>query len=135
MRYLTRGMAIDREGRNELINAVIDRDVSLVKQLLLSGIATTFADREGWTALHFAAQNNDPEIADLLLTYGALLESRDRFGNTPLFRAVFSYRGGADCISVLLEAGANPDLMNDHGVSPRHLATTIANYDTRKFFR
>lgn len=127
-------MAIDREGRDELITAVIGRDIRLIKELLSDGIAPNLADRKGWTALHFAAQNNDAETADLLLKNGASPENRDHFGNTPLFRAVFSYRGYDDCISVLLKAGANPDVINNHGVSPRSLAATIANYDTHKFF-
>lgn len=42
--------------------------------------------------------------------------------------------GEAECISVLLAAGADPDSDNDYGVSPRSLAYTIANYDMPKFF-
>lgn len=127
-------MTIDREGRNELANAVIERDVTAVKKLLSKGTDPNWSDREGWTALHFAAQNNDAETADILLRHGAAVESRDKFGNTPLYRAVFSYCGGPNCVLVLLEAGANSDQMNNYGVSPRSLASTIANYDTWKFF-
>jgi ankyrin repeat protein len=127
-------MAVGFKGRVDLINAAIDRDIPTVERLLSEGAIPDLTDRQGWTALHFAAQNNDAETAKILLKHGAPLESRDLFGNTPLWRAVFSYRGAADCISVLLDAGANPDLANDHGVSPRSLAASISNYDTRTFF-
>lgn len=32
------------------------------------------------------------------------------------------------------ENGANPDIKNNYGVSPKSLARTIANYDVRRFF-
>ena len=44
------------------------------------------------------------------------------------------------CVSVgtfyehLLKNGANPDIENNNGVSPKSLARTIANYDVRRFF-
>jgi ankyrin repeat protein len=66
--------------------------------------------------------------------HGASVSSRDENGNTALSNAVYAYQGGPDCISLLLDAGADPDLANNYGVSPRSLAQNIANYDTRKFF-
>src|SRR3990170_4245251 len=127
-------MTLDRAGRDELTNAVIDRDASAIRRLLSEGHDPNGSDRNGWTALHFASQNNDAEAACLLLSHGASTSSQDSHGNTPLFRAVFSYHGGPECISALLQAGADPDIANSYGVSPRSLAGTIANYDTRKFF-
>jgi ankyrin repeat protein len=122
-------------GRDDLINAVIDGDRGRVELLLAGGAYPNVADHAGWTPLHFAAQNNDAEIATLLLQHGASVSDRDEHGNTPLFRAAFSYRGMAECVTTLLAAGADPDAANDHGVSPRSLAGTIANYDTGRFFR
>ncbi len=127
-------MPLDDAGRNELINAVIRRDARAVQRHLIHASDPNVVDRQGWSALHFAAQNNDAQIAAILLKGGASQSVRDAYGNTALFRAVFSYRGEAECISVLLASGADPDQMNNHGVSPRSLAQTIANYDARKFF-
>src|SRR5437660_172287 len=127
-------MSVDRAGRDELTNAVIDREAALVGRLLATGANPNSVDHPGWSALHFAAQDNDADMVRTLMRYGASHSLRDAHGNTALARAVFSYRGEAECISVLLEAGADPDEANDHGVSPRSLAFTIANYDARKFF-
>jgi len=127
-------MSVDRAGRDELINAVIDRDADLVERLLSRGANPNSVDHAGWSPLHFAAQDNDAGMVRTLLRSGASLSLRDAYGNTPLSRAVFAYRGEAECISVLLEAGADPDEANDYSVSPRSLAHTVANYDTRKFF-
>ena len=127
-------MSVDRAGRDELTNAVIDRDAALVERLPSKGVNPNSVDHAGWSPLHFAAQDNDADMVAMLLRYGASLSLRDAHGNTALSRAVFNYRGEAECISVLLQAGADSDEANDHGVSPRSLAHTIANYDTRKFF-
>ncbi|WP_416222841.1 hypothetical protein [Streptomyces sp. NEAU-H33] len=51
----------------------------------------------------------------------------DRHGNTPLWGAVFCSRGEGGTIRLLLEAGADPDRHNVHGVRSRALAGRIAN--------
>ena len=116
------------------MNAAIDGRADAVRRLLEGGAAVNAQDREGWTALHFAVQRCDTDVTVLLLGAGADPDLRDGNGNTALFRAVFAYRNAADCISPLLAAGANPDAVNDHGVSPRTLARSIANYDSARFF-
>ena len=80
----------DQSGRDELTNAVIDGEAALVEKLLVNGCDPNTTDHAGWSALHFAAQNNDAEIARILLRHGASLSARDNHGNSPLFRAVFA---------------------------------------------
>ncbi|MFE2578684.1 hypothetical protein [Streptomyces sp. NPDC059378] len=51
------------------------------------------------------------------------MDAPDRQGNTPLWLAVFTYRGDGAVLSLLVKAGADPDRNNFHGVSPRRLAS------------
>jgi uncharacterized protein len=69
-----------------------------------------------------------------LLDAGALVDPRDSYGNTPLFRAVFNSSGNGDVIKLLRGAGADPYAKNASGISPLKLARTISNYDVRQFF-
>ena len=124
----------DRAGRTELMNAVIDGYEARTHRLLDEGAKPDDVDRAGWCALHFAAQDCSQKLVKMLVDAGANLELRDKYGNTPLWRATSNYKGGAEVISTLLEAGANPDAENKSGISPRSAANTIANYDTAKFF-
>ncbi|MCF1509616.1 ankyrin repeat domain-containing protein [Streptomyces glomeratus] len=78
--------------------------------------------RQGWTQLHFAADEQDAAAVRSLLAAGAEVDARDEQGNTPLWQAVFTYRGDGAVLSLLVEAGADPDRANFHGVSPRRLA-------------
>ncbi|MBJ6636904.1 hypothetical protein H4K36_01065 [Streptomyces sp. DHE7-1] len=70
-----------------------------------------------------------PAAVEVLLAAGAAVDVVDRHGNTPLLRAVYCSRGEGGTIRLLLEAGADPNRDNVHGVNPRALAGRIANYD------
>ncbi|SCF44668.1 Ankyrin repeat-containing protein [Micromonospora purpureochromogenes] len=87
------------------------------------------SDANGWTALHFAAQAQSTPVAAEMLAAGAIVDSLDEHGSTPLWRAVFSHRTEPATLRTLLAAGADPDRGNVHGVSPRALAGRIANTD------
>lgn len=63
-----------------------------------------------------------PTAVGSLLVAGAAVDAPDEQGNTPLWQAVFSYRGDGAVMSLLVKAGADPDMANLHGVSPRRLA-------------
>ena len=90
--------------------------------------------RHGKTALHYAAGSFTLDAARELISAGACVDARDDHGNTPLFGATFDSRGRGEMIQLLREAGADPDVENLHGVSPRMLAHTIGNYDVRQFY-
>jgi ankyrin repeat protein len=85
------------------------------------------------TPLHFAAQNYSVEVARVLLDHGADANRRNRYGNSPLWTAVFESRGRGGMISLLISSGADPDVFNDAGRSPRQLAESTGNYGIVQF--
>jgi ankyrin repeat protein len=105
-----------------------------VARLLAAGLDPNLGDRNGFTPLHFAAQSWQPEIATALLAAGAEVDARNRYGNTPLWTAVFESRGRAELIDLLRAAGADPHAGNRSGQTPLGLARLIANYDVRQYF-
>jgi ankyrin repeat protein len=124
----------DRDGRTPLHEAVFQGRSSAVERLLEDGVDPDARDNGGRTPLHFAAQEYRPQEARLLCMGGAAVDARDSFGNTPLWRATFDSRGRGEVIRVLLEHGADPDFVNNAGVSPRQLAERIGNYDVGQYF-
>ena len=120
---------MDRDGRSPLHYRALEGDLDGVRQRVAAGDGVDQQDKAGFAPLHFAAQQSQVAAVALLLELGATVDVRDGFGNTPLWRAVFSARGDASVVRRLLDAGADPDLANDSGVSPRQLARQIQGAD------
>lgn len=125
---------LDEYGRTALHYAANDGDVERCRALLQAGAGPNAQDDNGWTPLHFAAQAYSAPVTALLLDASANPQLRDSFGNTPLHKAVFCSRGDGSVIAHLRNAGADPNALNNHGVSPVSLARSVGNYDLAQFF-
>jgi uncharacterized protein len=73
-------------------------------------------------------------VAEILMCAGASVDAREGHGRTPLWVALFNVPDGDGAVArALLAAEVDPDVENNHGVSPRKLAETVANYDLKRF--
>ena len=81
-----------------LIDAVEKNDVPLVKNLIERGVDVNVVDRDGVTALIWAARKGFRECAKLLLGANADVEKANRFGWAPLHHA--SRNGHTECVKV-----------------------------------
>ncbi|KAJ1322975.1 ankyrin repeat domain-containing protein 50 [Microdochium nivale] len=89
-------------------------DLVLVSQGANMGVDSV--DRQGRTALCWAAACDGGASAQLLLDHGAQLEHRDAEGQTPLFWAARC--GHADMVELLLKRGASVDQRSTAGRTP-----------------
>src|SRR5437867_4217380 len=81
-------------------DAAMRGDAAAVRALLREGADVNIAEGDGMTALHFAAEHGDPEVAALLLESGANPRAETRIGHhTPLHIAA---RGGYAAVVRLL---------------------------------
>ena len=124
----------DRLKRTALHYAARDGDTAAMISLLEEGLDPHSADANGWTPLHFAAQQHSLPAVERLLAAGAPANAQDRHGNAALWVAVFNSNGRGEVIRALLEHGADPDLQNNYGATPRTAASSIANYDVATHF-
>lgn len=119
----------------KLYEAVLNEDLQAVKTLLKDCDVNERDPSNGFTPLHYCAQNGLLSIAELLLSDDNIcVDIKDAYGNTPLFKAVFFSQGKTAMIKMLLAAGANPEEKNNSGVSPFALAKSIANFDVTECF-
>ena len=117
----TKGMDVDlsnKQGETPLMIASINGDLPLVKTLVIKHRAQL--DHIGWTPLHYAASKGQLEVAQFLITSGALVDSLSLGGTTPLMMAVQS--GNEYLVKLLLDNGANLQLRNSLGLSAIDIA-------------
>ncbi len=99
-------------------------DVSEVRALIRAGEDVNAAHGDGMTALHWAAELRNNEMAELVLSGGANPEARTRLGDyTPLHLAA---KSGADgVVTALIEAGADIEAETSTGsATPLHFAAS-----------
>ncbi|XP_052308653.1 ADP-ribosylation factor GTPase-activating protein AGD3 isoform X2 [Populus trichocarpa] len=80
----------------------------------------TLEDVDGCTLLHIACETADIGMLELLLQYGANINSTDSGGQTPLHRCIL--RGRAGLAKMLLTRGADPRAVNGKDKTPLELA-------------
>jgi uncharacterized protein len=72
-------------------------------------------NKTGWTPLHYAATAGNVEMIALLLDENAYIDAESPNKTTPLMMAAMY--GSTPAVRALLEAGADPTLRNQLGMS------------------
>jgi uncharacterized protein len=88
------------------------------------------AEVDGSTALLWAANLNDTDLASRLLKAGADPKVRNQLGSTPLAEAAFN--SNTELIKTLLDAGADPNAAGPDGQTPLMLVARTANVAAAK---
>ena len=109
-------------GNETRVGAMLDRHPKLAAR----------ADGRGDLPIHHAARNGDTEIVQLLITYGAEVNARNKRGHTVLYCA--GGHGHADTVRLLLDNNADADAkFTDDG---KTLLEWLAQYpDDQRFIR
>jgi uncharacterized protein len=110
-----------------MADAAMRGDKDALKALLKQGADVGAAQGDGMTALHWADERDDTEMAELLVYAGANAGAVTRIGQyTPLHLA--SKAGSTGVAKALLKGGAAVDVKaNPSGATPLHLAAISGN--------
>ena len=108
-----------------LMLASIKGHVDLVHQLIAKDADV---NKPGWTPLHYAASGAKPQIMRILLEHSAYIDAESPNGSTPLMMAAMY--GNAECVKILLDAGADPSLKNQLGLTASDFARQVARLDS-----
>lgn len=89
-------------------------------------------DKDLWTPIFYAAQEGDVRAIALFIELGVNVNHRDNLGNTPLYIAVqgkpeIRKFGSSACAELLMQAGANPNLPGEQGMTPLHFAAQVGD--------
>jgi uncharacterized protein len=91
-----------------LVDAVKAGDISVVRETLQQRADPNEAEADGTTALHWAVQKDRLDIVQALITAGAKVNAKNRYGLIPLVLAAIN--GNPFITERLLKAGADPRL-------------------------
>lgn len=106
-----------------LMLASLRGQLDLARKLIERGADV---NKPGWAPLHYAATNGHLEIMDLLLENHAYIDAESPNGTTPLMMAALY--GSTAAVKLLLDAGADPTLRNQLGMT----AVDFANKASRR---
>jgi ankyrin repeat protein len=101
------------KGQTELVRKLIERNADV--------------NKTGWTPLHYAATNGHLAIIELLLENHAYIDAESPNGTTPLMMA--AHYGTPAAVKLLLDAGADPSLKNQLGLSAADFAMRANRQD------
>lgn len=112
--------ARDRMGRSPVHLAAEHAGKAVLSSLLNAGADATVADTNGWTPIFYAANFGNTNVLPELLKLDKNVNRKDLVGLTPLLIAVGGSEGmrRVQVVSALLEAGADPNLTDEKGLSP-----------------
>jgi uncharacterized protein len=113
-----------------LADAVQRGDTQAVQSLLKARADVNTPQRDGATALHWAAYLDDADTAALLMRAGAAVDAPNNYGVTPL--ALAATNGSASIISLLVKGGADPNRAVRAGETPLMLAARTDRVDAVK---
>jgi len=85
--------------------------------------AISYPSSSGQTLLHLAAFLGFTSLSTFLVRHGADVDARDRNGFTPLHFAVLSR--SATCAKILVDAGADLEIVNSHGKTAQEIADPV----------
>ena len=110
-----------------LMLAALKGEASLCQQLIEKGADV---NKPGWAPLHYAATNGHLDVMNLLLEHYAYIDAASPNNTTPLMMA--AHYGTPAAVKLLLEAGADPVLKNDLGLTAIDFANRADRVDSAK---
>jgi ankyrin repeat protein len=118
-----------RVGGSPVADAAMQNDLASVRSLVGQGADVNAAEGDGMTALHWAAEHGNRDLAAFLVGSGANVRAVTRIGaHTPLH--VAAKVGDPQVVRVLVDAGADVSALTTTGAAPLHFAAAAGNRET-----
>ena len=115
--------ATNKNNVTSLMIACRKGNIDVINVLLNAGADTDIADAYGYTWLHFAVEGGcSKQVLHAILGHGADVNATNKYNETALKTAC--EKGNEDIINVLLNAGADPNIVDDGGFTGIHHATS-----------
>lgn len=121
----------DHPVEQQLLGACLSDDLNRARRILADNpkINVNFVDDEKNTILHQVVQRNYPEVVKFLISNGAQVDARNKYGETPLHLACMNQL--PENVKYLLDAKADITAISGKKESPLGAVVTGEDYNIR----
>ncbi len=116
------GLLLQHGAEHSLLTAAALGDCEQLRQQLSAGTSLNQFSPDGWTALHLAAFLGQAATLQLLLEHRPETNTLSQNALCCTALGAAAARNQLQCVELLLQSGADPDLPQAGGFSPLHLA-------------
>ncbi|MCU0436929.1 MAG: ankyrin repeat domain-containing protein [Raineya sp.] len=109
----------------DIFQAARENNLATLEAYKQKGGDLNVRNQKGYNLLILAVYNNQPETVKWLIDNKILVDNQDDAGNTALMGACF--KGNADMVRLLLEKGANPNILNKNQANALFFAATFGH--------
>lgn len=106
---------------------VSDQHMTVAEALVEDGADVNLLDAQHTSLVHVAALRNRPQAIHMLADNGASVDSKTKWGWTPLHEA--AWLGNIDCVKALLCHSADAGALAPDGSTPAGLAKSSNNFE------
>ena len=124
---------VDDVGFTPLLLASYTRNAIFVKALLKKGADVNATIKDKDNSLHFAAYNNDPHIAEMLIKAGIDINNKGYEDRVPITLAITE--DSWETFKVIYKAKPNMNIENDVGRSPEKYIYLKPEKDNKKYHK
>ena len=103
--------------------------------LVNRSININWQDENESTVLHFIPAHPNYKLAQLLLEKGARVDCKDKWGNNPLWNAVFHTKEDYELVKLFMRYHSDPNSKNRVGRSPVFMAEQKADLELIRILR
>jgi ankyrin repeat protein len=119
---------VNEYGQNLLHEAIAQNCSEILNYLLYCNIDVNKVDRDGKTPLHYSTAYNNYAFTKLLLDSNGIEKGiKDRYGNNPMWVAVFNANDYYDVVKLLKQHGVDSQSKNNSNRSALDFARQIGD--------
>jgi ankyrin repeat protein len=110
--------SVNNSGASFLQTAISYKQKDIALDLIDRNINVNNQDHKGMSSLHYLGWYPNIILAEIIIQMGGNVNLKDKYGNTPLWYAVFFAKREYNYVKLLLENGADSLSLNNVGKTP-----------------